>query len=43
MSIINLDSPVDAGTLSLIRDIDGIISVKQVILDEQPFRGCLRP
>jgi D-3-phosphoglycerate dehydrogenase / 2-oxoglutarate reductase len=33
MSIINLDSPADDGTLNKIRSISGIISVSQVILD----------
>ncbi len=32
MSILNLDSPADDATLSAIRDIPGIIGVKQVVL-----------
>jgi D-3-phosphoglycerate dehydrogenase len=34
MSIINLDTPADDRTLNKIRGIEGILSVKQVILDE---------
>jgi D-3-phosphoglycerate dehydrogenase / 2-oxoglutarate reductase len=33
MSIINIDAPADKSTLDNIRNIEGIISVKQVILD----------
>ena len=35
MSIINIDTPADESTLD-IRNIQGIISVKQVILDSGP-------
>lgn len=34
LSIINLDSPADESTLDAIRSIKGILSVKQVVLDE---------
>jgi hypothetical protein len=33
MSIINLDTPADEATLGRIRSIDGILSVRQVLLD----------
>jgi D-3-phosphoglycerate dehydrogenase / 2-oxoglutarate reductase len=36
ISIINLDAPADEETLNKIRGIKGILSVKQVILDEWP-------
>jgi D-3-phosphoglycerate dehydrogenase len=36
MSIINIDTPADESTLDSIRNIQGIISVKQVILDSGP-------
>jgi len=36
MSIINIDTPADDSTLDSIRNIQGIISVKQVILDSGP-------
>ncbi len=35
LSIINIDSPADEATLDDIRAIDGILSVKQVVLDEK--------
>lgn len=35
LSIINIDSPADEATLDTIRAIDGILSVKQVVLDEK--------
>jgi len=38
MSIINLDTPADEATLATIREIDGILSVKQVVLDDE--LGC---
>ena len=34
MSIINIDTPADDATLEAIRNIEGILSVKQVILDQ---------
>jgi D-3-phosphoglycerate dehydrogenase len=34
LSIINVDEPVDEATLDAIRNIEGILSVKQVILDQ---------
>ncbi|MBI4966444.1 MAG: phosphoglycerate dehydrogenase [Desulfomonile tiedjei] len=34
MSIINIDTPAEEGTLDAIRKIDGILTVKQVILDQ---------
>ncbi len=34
ISILNLDSPADEETLNAIRGIDGILSVKQVVLDQ---------
>jgi D-3-phosphoglycerate dehydrogenase / 2-oxoglutarate reductase len=34
LSIINLDSPAEEVTLNAIRNIDGILSVKQVVLDQ---------
>jgi hypothetical protein len=36
MSIINIDTPADESILDSIRNIQGIISVKQVILDSGP-------
>jgi D-3-phosphoglycerate dehydrogenase len=37
MSIINIDTPADEPTLDAVRNIEGIISVKQVILDSGPM------
>lgn len=39
MSIINLDTPADERTLDTIRSIEGILSVKQVILDKPASLG----
>jgi D-3-phosphoglycerate dehydrogenase / 2-oxoglutarate reductase len=39
MSIINVDAPADKSTLDNIRNIEGIISVKQVILDSGLVAG----
>jgi L-serine deaminase len=34
MSIINIDTPASEATLDAIRSIEGILNVKQVILDQ---------
>jgi len=36
ISIINLDSPADDSTLEAIRNIEGILSVHQIIIDDLP-------